>query len=48
MDLFDFNGNEEQAKPLAERMRANTLNDFIGQRHIVGEGSLLRRAISLD
>lgn len=48
MDLFDFNNNEEQAKPLAERMRANTLNDFIGQRHIVGENSLLRRAIALD
>lgn len=48
MDLFDFNGNEEGAKPLAERMRANNLNDFIGQKHIVGEGSLLRRAISLD
>lgn len=48
MDLFDFNGNEEAAKPLAERMRANNLNDFVGQRHIVAEGSLLRRAISLD
>lgn len=48
MDLFDFNGNAESAKPLAERMRANNLNDFIGQRHIVAEGSLLRRAISLD
>ena len=48
MDLFDFNGNEEGAKPLAERMRANNLNDFIGQMHIVSEGSLLRRAISLD
>lgn len=48
MDLFDFNGNEENAKPLAERMRANNLNDFIGQKHIVAEGSLLRRAISLD
>ncbi len=48
MDLFDFNGNENNAKPLAERMRANNLNDFIGQRHIVAEGSLLRRAISLD
>ena len=47
-DLFDFNGNEERAKPLAERMRANNLNDFIGQKHIVAEGSLLRRAISLD
>ena len=48
MDLFDFNGNAEGAKPLAERMRANNLNDFIGQTHIVAEGSLLRRAISLD
>lgn len=48
MDLFDLNGNEEKAKPLAERMRANNLNDFIGQKHIVAEGSLLRRAISLD
>ena len=47
-DLFDLNGNENDAKPLAERMRANNLNDFIGQPHIVGEGSLLRRAISLD
>lgn len=48
MDLFDFNGNAEAAKPLAERMRANNLNDFIGQRQIVAEGSLLRRAIALD
>ncbi len=48
MDLFDLNGNEEKAKPLAERMRANNLNDFIGQKHIVAEGSLLRRAIALD
>ena len=35
MDLFDFTDNEKAAKPLAERMRANTLNDFIGQKHIV-------------
>ena len=48
MDLFDLNGNEEGAKPLAERMRADTLKDFIGQSHIVAEGSLLRRAIALD
>lgn len=47
-DLFSLNGNEDRAKPLAERMRANNLNDFIGQPHIVAEGSLLRRAISLD
>ncbi len=48
MDLFDFNRNEETAKPLAERMRANTLDEFIGQKHIVAEGSLLRRAIATD
>lgn len=48
MDLFDFNNNEETAKPLAERMRANSLDEFIGQRHIVAEGSLLRRAIAAD
>ena len=48
MDLFDFNNHEETAKPLAERMRANTLDDFIGQEHIVAKGSLLRRAIATD
>ena len=48
MDLFDFNQNEETAKPLAERMRANHLDEFIGQSHIVAQGSLLRRAIAAD
>lgn len=48
MDLFDFNNNEETAKPLAERMRANNLDEFIGQKHIVSEHSLLRRAIATD
>ena len=48
MDLFDFNNNEERAKPLAERMRANSLEEFIGQKHIVSENSLLRRAIATD
>lgn len=48
MDLFDLGGNERSAQPLAERMRANNLNEFIGQSHVVAEGSLLRRAIALD
>lgn len=48
IDLFDFNDNEERAKPLAERMRASTLDEFVGQQHIVAPGSLLRRAIALD
>ncbi len=48
MDLFEFNDNEEKAKPLAERMRANSMDEFVGQKHLVAEGSLLRRAIALD
>ena len=34
--------------PLAERMRARTLDEFIGQKHIVGEDSLIRRAIKVN
>lgn len=48
MDLFDFSPNADQVKPLAERMRPRTLSEFIGQKHIVGEGTLLRRAIAAD
>lgn len=47
MDLFDFQ-EKTDSQPLAERMRARSLNEFIGQSHIVGEGSLLRRAIAAD
>lgn len=49
MDLFEYaNQQHDGLKPLAERMRPQTLNEFIGQEHIVGEGSLLRRAIAAD
>lgn len=48
MDLFDLQNNVEKMAPLAERMRPRTLDEFIGQSKIVGEGSLLRRAISAD
>ena len=34
--------------PLADRMRPKTLEEFLGQKHIVGEGMLLRRAIRAD
>lgn len=44
--LFDYNVNA--SKPLAERMRPASLDDFFGQKHIVGQGSLLRRAIVAD
>ena len=33
------------AEPLAERMRPHTLEDYIGQKHLVGEGAVLRRMI---
>ncbi|MDE6060407.1 MAG: replication-associated recombination protein A [Clostridia bacterium] len=48
MDLFDLQNNVERLAPLAERMRPSTLEEFLGQGKIVGEGSLLRRAISAD
>lgn len=32
-------------QPLAERMRPNTLDDYIGQQHLVGKGAILRQAI---
>lgn len=48
MDLFDTLRDGAEIKPLAERMRANTLKEFLGQEHIVSETSLLNRAIKLD
>lgn len=48
MDLFDLSNNAKKNTPLAERMRANTLSEFLGQEHIVSETGLLFRAIKLD
>lgn len=39
---------EENNAPLADRMRPRTLDEFIGQAHLVGTGRLLRRAIEAD
>jgi putative ATPase len=46
-DLFD-NQQHINERPLADRMRPQTLDDIIGQGHIVGRGRLLRRAIAAD
>lgn len=43
-----FRSNVKNGAPLADRMRPRTLDEFVGQRHIVGEGKLLRRAILSD
>ena len=32
-------------KPLAERLRPTTLDDYIGQKHLVGQGAILRQMI---
>lgn len=49
-DLFDHAMTERMKNeaPLAARMRPRTLDEYIGQEHIVGEGKLLRRAIEAD
>ena len=50
MDLFDHAMNEKlkHEAPLAARLRPRTLDEFVGQEHIIGEGKLLRRAITAD
>ncbi|MDR0520619.1 MAG: replication-associated recombination protein A [Planctomycetaceae bacterium] len=40
--------NRRQAEPLAARMRPQTLDEFIGQEHFLGEGKLLRRLLAAD
>ena len=47
-NLFDLMDNTSKLAPLAERMRPTSLDDFVGQSHIVGKGKLLRRAIAAD
>lgn len=42
-----FEGNLTKFRPLADRMRATTLDEFIGQKHLVSKGSFLVRAIEL-
>ena len=50
MDLFDHAMQErlQREAPLADRMRPQTLDEIVGQDHIIGKGRLLRRAIQAD
>jgi putative ATPase len=43
-----FTAASRSRAPLADRMRPRTLDEFVGQDHIVGPGRLLRRAIEAD
>ena len=50
MDLFEYmrEQNMESESPLASRLRPATLDEVVGQQHIVGKGKLLYRAIKAD
>lgn len=50
MDLFDFmrESNMEKESPLAKRLRPTTLDEVVGQKHIIGKDKLLYRAIEAD
>lgn len=50
MDLFDYmrQTNQKKESPLASRMRPSTLDEVVGQQHIIGKDKLLYRAIKAD
>ena len=48
MNLFEDAARSLNDEPLAARMRPRTLDEYIGQEHILGKGRLLRRAIQAD
>lgn len=50
MDLFDYmrETNKEKESPLASRLRPTTLDEVVGQQHIIGKDKLLYRAIRAD
>ena len=50
MDLFEYNRNNQLKKeaPLAARLRPTSLDEFVGQEHIIGKDKLLYRAILAD
>ena len=50
MDLFEYAAGKkkETGAPLASRMRPRTLEEVVGQQHIIGKGRMLERAIRAD
>ena len=50
MDLFDYmrENNMDKESPLAARMRPRTLDEVVGQQHIIAKDKLLYRAIQAD
>jgi len=50
MDIFEYQAKEaaKASMPLAEKMRPEHLDEFTGQKHVTGEGTLIRNAIEQD
>jgi putative ATPase len=50
MDLFEYSARKSMKnnRPLAERMRPKKLEAFVGQKHLLGKGQLVRKAIEAD
>ena len=50
MDIFEYQAKEaaKASMPLAEKMRPENLDEFTGQKHVTGEGTLIRNAIEQD
>ncbi|MBL7093781.1 AAA family ATPase, partial [candidate division KSB1 bacterium] len=51
MDLFDQKNNNKSpapSAPLAERVRPKSLDEFVGQQHLIAPGKVLRQAIESD
>jgi putative ATPase len=48
MDLFEATGSTRVPAPLAERMRPRTIEEMVGQEHLLGPGKILRRLIETD
>ncbi len=43
-----FEASDRETQPLAARLRPQTLEEFVGQKHLIGEGKVLRRLIESD
>jgi putative ATPase len=50
MDMFEYQARQaaDAVRPLADRMRPRNLDEFVGQQHVVGDGTLIRKAIEQD
>ena len=50
MDIFEYHARQaaDASRPLADRMRPRHLAEFVGQDHVVGKDSLIRKAIEQD